>query len=561
MYTGWLFRLAGYHVANFRIAGLAMIFLSALVFWMGYCRFVFAHCYGLDGIRNFRLLSFLFIALGGLLHYQWSMATPSYYNLTAATATISAGFTMLALGSLKADSAISAYLALICAGMAIGAASFIKFPAGIMLGLITGTLIVLWRPSPFLQRLVLSLSLAFGFVLWALCFFAFVQDIDTTILMFRAGWGLYQSLGAHDPGTKVLAYPIDLLRLTYSAILIFWPSYLMLLVFAIWRSKNQAPFAKRFLDGGAALCAVFAVTALLSVEAGVVVTASDRYQASDGLEMTPFYIAFYLGWIILLVAAYAFVVFGKDRAAEPFGIVKFEYSAPLAFLLAVPFAASVGTANPLYNVISFYAPAWFGVLLFLITTLALCLKTLPNLFSILLLLIGAFTASNTILGGILAPAEMPIAGTSLFDQKVPTKVGFPQHEIKLATEQHQIIEGLRTLAESTGFRAGDDIIAVNYLPGLVFALGGQSPGHPAFLLGGDGYLSYSKIALQFSDVTRRRNALLLIDAHHTEETLRDLLNSGGLDFPARYQKVGVVSGLGNTFTLYKPTDLTAMPAR
>ena len=95
---------------------------------------------------------------------------------------------------------------------------------------------------------------------------------------------------------------------------------------------------------------------------------------------------------------------------------------------------------------------------------------------------------------------------------------------------------------------------MSYLPGLVFALGGRSPGHPTFLLGTDGYYAYSKIALGFSSESRLKRAFVLSDSVDDDKPLSALLATAGLDFPARYRFIGEASGLGKTFRLYKPLD-------
>ncbi|GAA3099238.1 hypothetical protein GCM10010520_50840 [Rhizobium viscosum] len=554
-YTGFLFKVVGYDVASFRITGLVLIALSAIVFWLGFIKFVSTHCAGFSEVHGFRTLSLLFIALGGLLHYQWALTTPSYYTLTAVAVNSSAGLTLFALGALKPySSKTHAYLSLVLSGMAIGAAFVVKFPAGVLLSLVTVGLIFIWSPLRFVDRVVPALAVGAGFVLWALLYFAFVQGPSTTLSMFRQGWSLYQTLGAHAPGTKILAYPLNVLTLTWSAIGIYWPCYVLLVALAVWRLVHCVSFAMCFPSLSLPVGVVFAVAALLSVKPGAIITFADRYLPLDSHGMTPFYIAFYLAWILLLLASYLFFTLSSTTGDKLFVLMKFKYWVALLFLFFVPFAASVGTANPLYNVISFYAPAWFGIILFLAAALATNINR-PNLFGVVLLIVGAFAASNTVLGSILAPSEMPIPGTNLLDQTASSEVGFPPHKMMLLPEQHRVITELRAIADAAGFQpGGDDIIAVDYLPGLVFALGGRSPRHPTFLLGNDGYLNYSKAAMQFSDVSRRREAFLLIDDEHSEQVVEDLMNSGGLDYPARYRNLGTVTGLGTKFTLYKPND-------
>ncbi len=552
-YTNVLFRAVGYDVASFRVLGLMLIVLSAIIFWAGLSKFLFATFNELAKIRNYEPLSFLFVTLGALLHYQWSLSTPSYYTLTSVLANSSAGLTLFAIGSLKPNSSkATAYLALALSGLVIGAAVFIKFPAGVMLGLITGVTLLFWSPASISDRFALAAMMAAGVALWFIMHFIFVQDPATTIWSFREGWKLYQTLGAHAPGSKIIAYPLNVVTLAYSAAFIFWPSYLLLLVFAIWNAARPNSFGRLFPDIGVPAGLACLVAAILTVT-GFAASQAARYQPLDSWGMTPFYISAYLGWIFLLLACYLFSVLVSKKNRASFALLRFDVGLIAVFLFAVPFAAAVGTANPLYNVISFYAPAWFGIILLLMTGLMLDLQ-FRMLFSVVVLLVGSFAGGNIVLGSILAPAEMPIAGIDLTDQKIATQVGSPPHELKLSAEESTVITKLREIAVTAGFQEGDDIIAVNYMPGLVFALGGKSPGHPAFLLGSTGFLNYSKVALQFSDIARRRKALLLIDKGQTEDELKELLNSGDLDFPARYRKVGSVVGLENEFTLYSPTD-------
>ena len=93
---------------------------------------------------------------------------------------------------------------------------------------------------------------------------------------------------------------------------------------------------------------------------------------------------------------------------------------------------------------------------------------------------------------------------------------------------------------------------MSYLPGLVYAMGGRSPGHPALLLGNAGYFAYSEMALSFARKQELQNALVLINLAPQDDELRALLASSGLDFPTSYTIIGEVSGNGETYRLYKP---------
>jgi hypothetical protein len=176
-------------------------------------------------------------------------------------------------------------------------------------------------------------------------------------------------------------------------------------------------------------------------------------------------------------------------------------------------------------------------------------KARPVLLLGVLFAISGVTTSQVVRGSIQAPAQI---STGLLQQTVPTQVGFPAHWMKLDSRSQAMVEQLRAAAVRNGFRPGDDIVAVSYLPGLVYAMGGRSPGHPTFLLGAPGYLAYSKMALGFAEVSRLRNAFILLDMAEDDEELGQLLRSSGLTFPAGYVLVGEVTAGEKTYRLYKP---------
>ena len=199
-----------------------------------------------------------------------------------------------------------------------------------------------------------------------------------------------------------------------------------------------------------------------------------------------------------------------------------------------------------------FAATWFGAILVLLVIFALRERDNSWLRLFCVLSIGAFTASQIIQGYIYDPQLF--IKTDLFQQVEATAVGFPPRLLKLDSQTHNLVQELSSIAHANGFQLGSDIIAMHYIPGLVYALGGKSPGHPTFLIGGKHLEDYSIIALNFADLTRLRNAFVLLNVEPVYA--KSLLAKRGLDFPNGYVKAGSVISRGVSYSLWRPANFT-----
>jgi hypothetical protein len=168
-----------------------------------------------------------------------------------------------------------------------------------------------------------------------------------------------------------------------------------------------------------------------------------------------------------------------------------------------------------------------------------------------ILSIGAFTASQIIQGYIYDPQLF--IKTDLFQQVEATAVGFPARTLKLDMQTHQLVQELSSIAKANGFQPGGDIIAISFIPGLVYAMGGRSPGHPTFLVGRQGAVDYSRLALQYADIKRLKNAFVLLNVEPVY--VESLLTSRGLNFPNGYEEVGTVVSRRVKYSLWKPVNV------
>jgi hypothetical protein len=103
------------------------------------------------------------------------------------------------------------------------------------------------------------------------------------------------------------------------------------------------------------------------------------------------------------------------------------------------------------------------------------------------------------------------------------------------------LDALTSAALQHGFRRGTGF---NQVAGLVYALGGRSPGHPVFTccmgFGND----YSKIELQFGEQRRLQNAFLVLDVGTgSDRDIADILSSREIHFPDDYKLIASVAGI------------------
>ncbi len=548
-YTGFIFKLVNYSPQFFRLAGLVLLVLSSVVFWLGMYQLL-TGMVEKSRLKLARWYSLAFIIIGALLYYQWFFPTPNNYTLNSVALNFFAGALLLGLSFLGVRGSFSrmAFISLAISGAALGAAFFIKVSSGFCLLIIACFVLSCWKCDG-LAKVKAFASFFAGVAAWLLLHFGLVLSPNDSWLMFKDGWALYQAFGVHVPGIKIFLYLNEIILLLYSALMFFWPCHLLLVISRILRPVLcRGKAYKASYDASVVILAVFIAISLTAAHG---IGGINQPALVGGI---PGYILFALAWALLLVVAtlYFASVNGLKFAISNYKFYGNHVVVVLA-LLGMPVAAAIGTANPIYNVVSFYSVPWFGaIFVLLIFAEKNMTQGRPWITQSCLLVVGLFTAIQIINGYVYNPQQIP---TDVRQQNVETVVGFPEQVLKLDAQTSGLINKLAAIAKEHGFEKGDDIIAISYLPSLVYALGGRSPGHPAFLTGSEASLNYSRMALQFADMDRVKASLVLINSD--ELAAASILSSRGLDFPAAYENVGTVEytsayGAKDIFSLWKP---------
>jgi hypothetical protein len=547
IYTGFLFEVSNFDPVVFRLSGVVLICGSALLFWFGFYNFIIYNYQNALTINYLRSLSLIFIVLGALLYYQWFYMTPNYNTLISVAINIFAGSVLYGVAKSRnwKDKKNEILFAFFFSGLSIGFALFVKIPAGISLLALFIIFISCLDVIDRYKKILLSVSFLFGLVFWFSGHFIFVVRPGVWWQMLKEGWELYQTLGIYSPRGKIFVYFEDLVSYIYSAVKLFYPCYIFIFLYFIFGARLRLSDKFRTIY----ICFVILLAASLSAKAGVSI--GERKLIDGSL---PVYLVFHLSWIILLLSFFIFEKRSKVliRGNTYSSTVKTNRSVMVVFvfLVALPIAGSAGTQNPIYNVPLCHAATWFGAILLLILLFNINAGADFLIKFLSMLIIGAFTVSQIIQGYIYDPQT---AVTNLLHQVEATEVGNPLGILRLDKNQHNLVNKLSILAKSNGFKLGDDIIAFDFIPGLVYAMGGRSPGHPVFIIGNEGRLAYSEFALKFADIERLKKSYVLLDVGENQlSDVKETLNRRGIDFPVKYRLLGEVASGDKIYSLWKP---------
>lgn len=471
IYTGYIFKIVGYDPVAFRLLGVTLVCISAAILWLGYYNFICNSIATIKRFKYFAIYSLFFTLLGALLLYQWFYLTPNYNTLIAIAINISAGFVLWGfdLVSRHEGKFKSIYLIFIIAGVAVGLSLFTKFPAGFSIFTVYAFVFLIWPKLNLKERFYYFSAFLCGIFLWALFHYLFIQSPRIWWGMLNEGWSLYQAYGAYSPYSKLIAYVFEFIDYLKSSVYIYMPIYFGIfatwMIFYIYRFAGGMKNINHFLF----LLIVFLAASLLSIKSGVYI--DERHRPNGEI---PFYLLFHLGWIILLTVLIAFSIWNKTniKNANIIGYINNKIDLKIiitvCLLIALPIAGSTGTANPIYNLPLCHAATWFAAILILLEYLTLDDSKSVWLRIICMISVGSFTTSQIIQGYIFNPQTN---GRNLHYQVNPTNIGYPSTVLKLDIGESNLIAELSLAAKSNGFKMGDDIIAFNFIPGVVYAMG------------------------------------------------------------------------------------------
>lgn len=503
-----------------------------------------------EGLRSFFALKtiFLFFAAGNFLSYSWSYQSISYNELNNFFILFAAGALLWLVSESRAGLSVEEILAGGVMGFSAGFDLFIKFPSAVVLS-VTILLVLLFgtKSAFFVRKVVWMACFAAGFLLAIGVFFLFFCPPDVWLPNFIqacSGW----SKGGHPPRELLGGYVRHAKMGSAYLAANYLPPFAALgltALFLAWaHEKGTARFRRIFFPAAVLMLAAFIYQAF-------------RLHWHQAGETTYKFTAVFV--YIAVLAAQAGLFFLSCVRKGLSGLLSCadrEKIAVALVLLFLPFIGVFGTNNvPSVSLLMHLAP-WFALLLLFA---AMIYRAFPSglLTAVFMLIAVFFASSQTLHGFIFRPYRLP---ENLLKQTERVENMRSLEGMRFDAGSKKFFEEIRSLVfGKAGFKEGDPVIALYDLGGVVYALGGVSPGKPWF---------HNLPSEQFANMNGIRKAspadlsrALFLTSRLPRPEFDDCLREKGIFFPEDYVEAGRVAFPYKEFFSKRPEKITVWVPR
>ena len=474
------------NVVNLRLIRLGLLFsanvlfAAAFVYWLG-------RSFRTSPILSqFKPLAFSLLVLGMVMPYTWLAQTPGYNDLAAVFGLAAGSCVLIAVTLQQAvqPSPGLTHSTIAVAGFFLALLGFVKWTSAFGLGCLVGATLCVALPNrSFASRALVLGSLLAGILAGLLCLHLLCIDLVMHVKNLAAQTAL---VAQRSPAGELLVrYWHELYGAFATLVRQFWWGFLLLLFLPeifYGPSRRRFPLATWLL-----LAAIFGGLLRLEKEArflrgaSYMPTSIPAYFLLIGVAATCWAACRWNGhrlrhapscpspgvWNALRQAAATVppCLSGKNRLSTPQGTVGL-------FLFLLPFAVAAGTAGHLFSPALYLLSAWNAVLL--IFCLLAGSYRLGRIVGLPLSLLAAILMVAQFLYGYShRPYRLT---TSLFQQttKVP---GLPRgSDLFFDKPTADFLSQVSQLYQAASPIDRQPIVALYDLPGLVYLLGGISPG-------------------------------------------------------------------------------------
>lgn len=515
MYGALPFSLVDYDIASYRILGLLAILTSSAFF----------------GVQSFKMLSgkiehstrsntgyiAIFSMLGGTLFYSWFLRAPSYNLFSSVGIMLSLGMFFQGISS-ELNFRRRAISFFVC-GFFLGFSAFCKCTAAALVFFSILCIILVEERKSKREKVVMVQTIISGGMFWVAIHIGAICSWNETVRIFENGFSYVTALGSGYGWTLIHGYADQLAAAIGRALWHFKWAFCMLSILVITSAAKRFSLLRNFRTP--VICIVLLV--------GVVCAALNRHDFG-GLTYLNRILSAWAAWMLLLfgLVVYEFLLFGKEAVKMPERIKCIS----IIFLFLLPFISSVGTNNHITQNALFLMAPW--LVLIGIMTISLSRSTDTVVIKVFLAVIfGALCMGQIYHAGMQNP----------YRQSAPiTKHQFPAaySDIRLDKGISKYFNELSELCIKSGFKRGDDILALYSQPGIVLLLGGRSPGMPWYSDAYSGFKQAQELAFFWAGSARLRNSFILIRPDRVDELRASFLNVG-ICFSDEYQLCGEIS--------------------
>ena len=507
----------------YRAIGQLLIILSASFFALGYYYWlnkIYKQENKLFG-RNFILLFFI---LGGFL-IDYDRYNALHYDIINNALNISQASLVLILIAQDAEKAIKSWkfkLGWLATGFLVAFQFFTKPPSALIFTILLAVLVILYQRN--INRnyyFVVGGFFVLGGLLGLLSYFVIFQDF----------WQYQELLFRQLPGAITFLFRTSKTTNLVSKIVSIATNY-KLIITAIGGSFATFGLTKIYFSLDAShtpkksrLLKIFLGAVTVSLLLGCVEILG--WHLTKRINITSGYPLIFIILLIILAA-----VFTEHLLTLKNSDHFWKIAAVSIFLFFLPFGAALGTNTPLGLLSARNIIPWLALMIILLIPLYQTQKinnfTYFFIFTFILWL--AVKISYFYFYHPQGLVENRLQQTELVDFVQPHARG-----LKVDPPTAKFLEQLNTLVYQTDFQPGDPIIALDNMPGLVYLLGGVSPGAPWYFSNSDQRTCNNILYSSFEP----SKAILLINSDLSPKLL-GCLKTVGINFPEDYQKVGEV---------------------
>lgn len=501
LYVGWLYRLSGRTVVGLRVCGVVLLLASAGVAVRGVTA-AYRVARGATVLSTSGVAGFL--GLGALLYYTRGAPTPGYNLLTSVASYMVMGLLLVGLARDSDGSPTSMGRAVIYCGVGAmaGLALFVKFPAGIVLLTLALGAVLTWPHSSRGAKARAAAAILLGVCCWLVLHLAILSSPAEWWRRFHLGLELVRlSDRGYELSTLMYGYAYrlyEVVRWQVGAAL--WPALLfLLLALGGLRLRGRLP------DGSVRKSVVprVAMACALGFAAWRIV-ALGWYRGGHAFAFTFFapYLAIALGTALVVMVLLAGT---RGRSTWPDRLGPRAATAMLLGAVGFNIGPALGTNNAIdMNAMLTMVPL-FAAILFMVEVG--CHFALPRWLGKAVLVGVAVLAAVQVGSAVQSPGRQN-AGILLQRERVALGEGRDYLRVDSATAS--FLRRASSALRSCGFQRGGDLIGLVAMPGLVYALGGRSPGASWYFSWGPGAKAYNERVLSLIDPVRLRRAFLLV---------------------------------------------------
>jgi len=487
-----LFALAGHNIAVTRVLVAGLALAATVVFVRGVRRFLAAFAPELQAAGWLDIAA----TAGTALAFSAAPVAPSYNLLNTMCLLAATGLVLEAASAPSACELTSSYRLwgqLLAAGILLVADFFIKFSTSVALVALLALLFLATSRARARSKAIMGVALAVAGLLGVAGYLLVFQDLAT----WRKGIeGTLEGLSRHGYIVNEMTRYAHEISIQVAETSSTYESLFAALLIAggVLFLFRRRPRGQRWL----ALIAAGAVCLIGYQDAPPDFARSYQYLA----------VRLHLAALLALglAAGITLIVRGpQSRPTLPKGA--WRVPAVIGLMVLLPLAGSFGTSNDItVNAIHQLAP-WLVGMALLLEWLSLGWQA-RWMRSVGVVFICAVAFCQFFTGYVLIPYRVP--GGRLA-QTVPTAIGNPATMLRLDPASHDFVDAVRSQLANNGFKTGDDIFAFFNLPGLVFAVGGISPGYPWYFSGGERSLELDAMRANWVPARRRYRAYVILN--------------------------------------------------